>query len=390
MKIFFICLSLYLILLPQNVYAIDLLANGRLSLRGFGTVGASCYSSDTSDYLREERPSGPGRSRRCDPQIDTNMGLQLDANLTESVQITGQATSYHRADDTYTPELTLANLRWVINDKLNLRLGRMQLPIYFASEYRNVLFAQTWVRPPTEVYNLATAYSIDGLELNYNQSLSDWEIRVSTGAAVSYFDTTWSEAPQNTYEAKVHLGYLDLRLSKQSWQLKVSLLGGKLSWHQPQIDYLLSLLTPQLAADLAMMDKRLIIASAGVRYENNDWLVQTEYLYRTIDSFYRDQHGIYLLIGHRFGGWMPYGIFSKRWSESQGKENHATLFEAALAHAIVNGTYGDHNSVALGLSRQLGEKAVIKYQVNAVLPDSGFGQSTSIDTLHTLNLDFVF
>ena len=87
---------------------------------------------------------------------------------------------------------------------------------------------------------------------------------------------------------------------------------------------------------------------------------------------------------------MPYSIFSKRWSESQGKENHATLLDAALAQAIVNGTYDDHNSVALGLSRQLGEKAIIKYQANIVMPDSGFLQSTTIDTLHTLNLDFVF
>ncbi len=390
MKNFVICLSLCVTLFPVTTLAIDLLANGRLSLRGFGTVGVSCYSSDTLDFLREERPDGPGKNRRCDHQIDSNVGLQVDANLTDSVQITGQATSYHRADDTYTPELTLANLRWVINDKLNLRLGRMQLPIYFSSEYRNVLYAQTWVRPPTEVYNLATAYSIDGLELNYNQMLSDWELRVSTGVAESRFDTTWSDAPHNTYEAKVHLGYLDLRLSKQSWQFKASLLGGKLSWHQPQVDYLLSLLNPQLASDLMMIDKRLIIASGGVRYENNDWLIQTEYLYRTIDSFYRDQHGIYLLMGHRFGKWMPYSIFSKRWSESQGKENHATLLDAALAQAIVNGTYDDHNSVALGLSRQLGEKAIIKYQANIVMPDSGFLQSTTIDTLHTLNLDFVF
>jgi hypothetical protein len=362
-----------------------------VALRGFGTLGVACYSADDHDFLREERPDGPGDSRRCDGKLDSLLGLQLDANISDNLEGTLQFVSYHRADDSFTPDLTQANLRWQINEAFALRAGRIQSPMFLVSSYRNLQHVQPWVRPPIEIYNLIAAYSIDGLELSHRQSLGDWNLSLLGGLGKTRLDASNDNRPSDPDEIKAKFGFLSAQLERGPWRRKGGLTSGRVSYSSPELDAALSFLenglgAPQLAADLAMDNKRMLLLGFGASYETDDWLVQSEYLYRTIDAVQRDQHGAYLLAGRRFGDWMPYAILAGRWSQSQGIEDQAvTPQQYAFAKMLVDGTKYDRTSLALGISRRLGEQATLKLQVDWIDP-----YNHSVEQLTTLNLDFVF
>ncbi|GAB6141528.1 hypothetical protein JCM14076_22570 [Methylosoma difficile] len=384
-------LALTASLLSTNSQALELLDNGKLSLRGFGTIGGACYTADNYDFSRENLPDGPGKSRRCDPQLDSKLGLQLDAALTDSLQATVQGISYHRADGSFTPELTQANLRWAVSDDSSIRLGRMQTPLFFVSEYRNVLHAQPWVRPPVELYNLVPIYSIDGLEFGHRITWSSWRLQLNVGGAHSAFDTPRVFVSGQTDPIEAGIGYLDIRLEHQAWLFKANLMGGKMTYDAKLVNDLLLFVDKALANELNNTNKDFLLFGFGARYETNEWLLQSEYLFRRIDSFFRDQQGAYLMAGRHFGNWMPYGIVARRWSQSQGKENLAAdPFQYAIAKSIVEVTYTDRTSFSLGLSRRLGEQAIVKLQTDFIKGDSGTAQAGDFEQLVTLNLDFVF
>ena len=54
---------------------------------------------------------------------------------------------------------------------LSLRVGRMAMPNYMVSDSRNVGFANTWLRPPNEVYGLASLPRSEGANVTYSHEL---------------------------------------------------------------------------------------------------------------------------------------------------------------------------------------------------------------------------
>lgn len=378
--------------------------DGQFAVRGFGTAGVSCYSSNTRDFDRDERPYGPGKTQRCDAGLDSVLGVQVDAQLHDQVEGTLQAVSYHRADDTYAPELTQANARWALGEDFTVRAGRMQNPLFFVSEYRNVLFAQPWARPPVEVYNVATAYSVDGVQANKRINLDAWSLNLEGGMVGSRFDVTRTDGSMETDPVKVRFAFMDFRLEQENWRLMGSLLGGRVSYSQPDFDAVLDALHSNgfgdLANDLAMDDKSIVMLGLGAAYESNDWLFQGEAIYRHIDSVYQDKFGAYLMAGRRLGEWMPYAILALQRSQYNGPENTVPQDPANPAnpvnflHAAVNGmiasTAGGNQSVALGVSRKLGKQADVKFQADWIRPESVSHVGRDVEHLLTLNVDFIF
>jgi len=377
----------------QHTFAADAMDDNAIAFRGFGTLGISCFSSDSYFFVRDERPDGPGKPRRCDTGLDSLLGLQLDTNLTTRIQGTLQATSYHRADFSYFPELTLANLRFVLNNNNAVRVGRIQNPIFLESDNRNILYTQPWARPPTVVYNLVQAYSIEGIELNHRQELNEDALTFQGGLARTNFDS--SNGTKQPDPVKVKFAYLDVISEQGDWLFKGSVLSGLIDYSTPDVDnalsYLDSLGASSLASSLSITNKHILFLGLGTRYETNLWYMEGEYIYRHIDSFYRDTHAAYLMTGRHFGDWMPYAIISKRWSKSQDKENQATdPTQYSVAKALDDATNVDCGALALGLSLKVTMQAVLKFQMDFYKPDTGSIQPAGTQRLTSLNLDFVF
>ncbi len=58
-----------------------------------------------------------------------------------------------------------------------MRLGRLPLPVFLVSDFRQVGYANTWIRPPIEVYGQVPLDNVDGLDVLYNGERGPGELQ---------------------------------------------------------------------------------------------------------------------------------------------------------------------------------------------------------------------
>jgi len=124
---------------------------------GYGTVGVAHSDNRQADYLIDEfKPNGPGYTRSWSPDVDSRLGLQLSAQFTPTLSAVVQVLSKQDENNSYRPELEWANVRWQPTPEFSLRAGRIVLPVFMVTDTRWVGYSNPWVRPPVEMYAMAT------------------------------------------------------------------------------------------------------------------------------------------------------------------------------------------------------------------------------------------
>jgi hypothetical protein len=80
---------------------------------GFGTLGVVRSDERRGDYVVDLfRPDRPGFTREWSAEVDSRLGLQLAATVTPKLSAVVQVVSKQRYDDTFTPVVEWANLRY--------------------------------------------------------------------------------------------------------------------------------------------------------------------------------------------------------------------------------------------------------------------------------------
>jgi hypothetical protein len=196
------------------------------TLSGFGTLGATYSSLHTADYAGAAfEPYGAGASRNLDFADDSRLGVQLTAHFTSKLSALVQVVSHDNYDDSFTPTLEWANLNYAFTPDLNLRVGRIELPTFLTSDYREVGYANPWVRVPPELYDVVPITNSDGVDGSYRMHFGP----VTNTVHLIYGESTFHAVPgplrvQGTgifgvfdtteYRAlTTHLGYLRAHVS---------------------------------------------------------------------------------------------------------------------------------------------------------------------------------
>jgi len=137
-------------------------------LNGFATLGAVHSSERQADFrIGETQGRGAGFSNRWAHDVDSRLGLQATARLTESLSGVVQVVGEQRYDASFGPKVEWANLRYTPGPGLDVRVGRTVLPTFLDSDVRRVGYAQTMLRPPQEVYGLLPITNLDGADIRY-------------------------------------------------------------------------------------------------------------------------------------------------------------------------------------------------------------------------------
>ena len=76
----------------------------------------------------------------------------------------------------YQLDVPVAFVKDSLTDEVSVRVGRLPLPLFMISDYRTVGFANTFIRPPTEVYGAAPLYTINGADVLYSHSFGPIEV----------------------------------------------------------------------------------------------------------------------------------------------------------------------------------------------------------------------
>jgi len=145
------------------------------SFSGFGTLGVVHSSDHDADFTSTIfKPSGAGYSHDWSPDVDSLIGAQVIANFTPRLSAMLQVISQQNYDNSYTPHVEWANLKYEFTPDASIRVGRTVLASFLYSDTRDLGYANPWVRPPVEVYSLVPIDSSDGIDASYRWHLGDF------------------------------------------------------------------------------------------------------------------------------------------------------------------------------------------------------------------------
>jgi hypothetical protein len=387
-----------------------------VKISGFGTGALTMTNTDDAEFARANQARGVKKDARTG--VDSNLGLQADVAINSWLSVTGQGLVRKDADDAYGAEATLAFAKARLNDELSIRVGRLGAPIFMISEYRNVGYANPFVRPPQEMYSQVPFNGIDGIDAVWQRAFGDTQF---TGQ-LSYGSISNDVSGGQKVRVK-KLVALNLVAEHGPFTMRFGHAQGKASI--PSVGSIATLLTSlrttgagyrlpvlnTLADDLILEDKKATFTSLGLAMDWNNIIAQSEYAKRKTDSFLADTTSWYVMGGYRIGKLLPYYIHAKVGVDGRvantvpatcpaGYPAACTPTLRALSAGVDSlrtGGGGEQSTNSLGLRWDLYSSVDVKFQVDRITPKNGRGLFLNATpgfnhavTVGTVAVDFIF
>jgi hypothetical protein len=388
-----------------------------VTVSGFGTLALTQTNSDGAQFVRPNQSAGATKTARTG--VDSNFGVQANSTLNSWLSATVQGLVRKDGEDDFGGELAWAFLKGKVNDNLSVRVGRMGLPVFLISDYRNVGYANTMLRPPAEVYAQVPLNSIDGIDATWQQSFGDTSLSaqlafgrthnpIATSTATVHVDGTSLVALNLVAEhgpVTLRFGRADGKLTVNDSASLNSLLGGL---RATAAGYKFATLST-LADDLALDKKKASFTSVGMTTDWKDIVLQAEYAKRKTDSYVNDTNSWYVMGGYRIGKFLPYYNHAEAKSAGHvantvpaacpaGYPAACTPTLMALSAGVnVLSAPANQSTDTLGVRWDLYRNMALKVQVDRVRPKDGAGLLvqpkpgfTGPITVGAVALDFVF
>jgi len=386
-----------------------------ITVSGYGTLALTQTNDDGAQFARPNQASGAGKSARTG--IDSNFGVQANTNINNWLSATVQGLARKDAEDDFGAELAWAFVKAKVNDKLSVRVGRMGMPVFLISDYRNVGYANTMVRPPSEVYVQVPINNIDGIDATWQQNIGDTSVSAqlaygrtqsAVSGGVSHVEATHMSAFNLVAEngpLTLRFGRADAKLSLDDVASLNTLLG---TLRTVGAAYKLPTLAP-LASDLEVHKKKAAFTSVGMIFDWNNILVQSEYAKRKVDAYINDTNSWYVMAGYRFGKVLPYYSHAHTNSSASvtntaptscpaGSPAACTPTVRALSAGIDTLLKNTRQSTdTIGVRWDFYRSMALKAQIDRVRPESGNGTLIKVQpgfkgpvTVGAVALDFVF
>lgn len=318
-----------------------------ISFNGFGSVGLAHSTSRDADFISSGLQSeGVGYSRRWSPDVDSRVGLQAVVHINERFEGTLQAVSQSRVDSGYSPRVEWANIKYQVNPQLAVRAGRIVLPAFMASDSRLVGFANTWLRPPVETYNLLPFTNSDGVDVLLK--LRSGQVSHTLHAMYGHIKgTAIIGTPSGNLSGSGHLrnliGIAD-EVSLGEWSARASAITGRFKLED----------TPTNNSDFRLYN-------VGVSYERPQWFLQGEWSRLVFPFEGRNNDAFYIMAGRRFGVVTPYVLFS-------------TVYPRDL---VPGPTILDQRTTSIGVRWDFAKQTSLKIQADKIDVEAGSGGTGS-------------
>jgi hypothetical protein len=352
-----------------------------LALHYFGTAGLSYVTSGQADFVRDLSQPNGAKGGQWSYELDTLAGAQANIQINEQLEIVGQAVSRHRYDDTYTPELTWAFVKYSPRPDVDLRGGRLGTDFYMRADSRLVGYSYLTVRPSVDYYGGIPFQSLDGVDGAFTLALGDGLLRAKAFGGYSPEKVPLENSEPWDISNSLFLGG-SLDYQWDSWQFRLGYFQLRYARDLPGSFTTLmttlrktSLRGIQAADTLAVGGTTSHHFSAGTVYEEGPLQVQLMVSgVKHESAFFQDSVSGYLLTGYRIGDVTPYAGLS--WSRTNPTIPNSTGIPA-LDSAVVNTvgrTGSNQNTYTLGLRWDFHTGMDIKLQWDAIRghPDSTF------------------
>ncbi|MBC3883710.1 hypothetical protein [Undibacterium griseum] len=350
--------------------------SSNITISGFGTAALTRTNTSDAEFARPNQLAGVTTDAKTG--VDSNFGIQVTAKANDWLSFTGQGLVRKNVTDNFGAELAWAFAKAKVNDSLSLRLGRVGLPVYMISDYRNVGYANTMLRPPVEMYTQVILESVDGIDGIYQTAVGETNITAQLSYGVTDSDS------RSSYTAKF----------KKLSSLNVVLENGPLTLRFGRVDTNvtvdnsanLNLLVGGLrkygynaAADsIAVQDTKASFTSVGLGLDYKNIVVQAEYGKRKSASLaIPETSSWYTMFGYRMGAFLPYVVHA-----SAKQDSPRTVAGTPTAGPLLAYTYGANalasaspiqTSNSLGVRWDFHKSAALKLQFDRMSPENGPG-----------------
>ena len=372
------------------------------SIQGFGTLGVARSSNGDAHILRSIRqPEGIGDEWSA--KQDSLLGVQAQYRFNEQVDALIQAASYYRDDGSFRPDVTAAFLKFDLDPRFSVRVGRVGLDLLMLADTRMVGYSYIPIRPVSESYNVPLNY-LDGVSARWRLPIGEGVMSVEGTAGVAREDL-----PHYEFSGSRGVkGSIDYQIG--AWQFRYFYARAKLAHENESLTPLrqgLSM-TPasQLADKLNIEGTTGVYESLGVGYDNGDWQLQMVLdAMRYENPTLPNGHALHLLVGRRMGDVTPYVGYSRAKIDPKSLQTGLPdmpwyqPLNAGLAKAMkVSGTRMDSETFTLGARWDFRRNMALKTQVDFVRGGKSASmlvEDTDPDwngktTMVSVSLDFVF
>jgi hypothetical protein len=383
----------------------------KFSFNGFGTLGLVHSSEKLADFTSGLlTPSGAGYTHAWSADVDSRVGVQLSAEFTPRLSAILQVISEQNYDNSYRPHVEWANIRYQISPDFSIRAGRIVLPVFLVSDYRKIGYANTWVRPPVEVYGLIPVGSSDGMDFSYHVTAGEFthtlqgtyggsEPRLPAGGTAQAKDA-WTIAYSAEYgTATVHASYSRVSLTVDAFK---PLFDGFRQFGPAGT---------ALAEKYDPRNKRFTFIGLGAMYDPGRWFVMGEWGVADSRSALGKRSAWYAGGGYRLAKVTPYLTYAQTKAESNTSDPGLTLSSlppflagpAAGLNAGLNGILGTipaQKTLSVGARWDFAKNAALKLQLDHSRVGAGSpGTLINIQpgfqpggrfTVFSASLDFVF
>jgi hypothetical protein len=325
-------------------------ASGELpmfSFAGFGTLGVVHSSEDNAEFTGSGlTPTGAGFGHSWSAAVDSLIAAQLTANLTSKLSAVVQLVSKQSYNDTYTPDMEWANVKYQFTPDFDVRIGRTALPVFMLTDTRLINYASPWVRLPVELYDLVPVRSNDGVDASYRMPIGAGANTVQLTAGGS--DTRF---PSGDGGGTIHArGLRTLADTFEEGYATVRVTYGRSHVTIAEFDPLFEEFRqfgPQgsAIADRYSVDSRVVnFVGVGASYDPGKWFVMSELGHFSSHSLPGDDTGWYISGGPRLGRFTLFATYAARKVESNRSDPGLTVtglpppeaIAAAELNAILN------------------------------------------------------
>jgi hypothetical protein len=291
--------------------------------------------------------------------VDSNLGAQVTVKPTSWLSGTVQMLAARRDHRTPGIDAEWAFVKVQPIDKLSIRVGRTTMPTFLVSDFRNVGYANTWLRAPNEVYALAAFRRLEGVDVSYRLDLGSSSLTAQVMAGESKF------------------------FNMGAWQDVKDVRGGNLTWENDGI----SLRAGRMEAKVIVAgfpDSNFAFTGFGAAYDRGNVIAQAEFVQRREGSEYFgpmiNADGMYVMGGYRFGSVTPYASFARTTPKTRVYAMHFSDYQ---------------ETKALGVRWDAFSSAAIKFQVENVDTQGTAGISFNAPVSGKINavsaaIDFTF
>ena len=350
--------------------------DGNFTLSGFGTIGAAKTTTDDVVMNYPGQRGGATQSPSFHP--DTKAAVQGTYKFTPTLSATTQVMTKFDGDGQYEPKAEWMFGKWQATPGLTIRAGRMGAPYFMISDFRDVGYANTAVRPQLEVYGQVPVSQFEGADVAYQMNIGDTTITSTLWAGDSHAKYTSAlNKPSSVLDIKQTVGLnfnadlgngITIRVGHTRGKINVKNDAGTqlrtvvataktafantatavppyaalINAKSASLDTVYQLVNPD--ADKATFN------GIGVTYDVDNWIFNGEFTKRTTKGFISDTTGWYAQVGYRLNAFTPYVGLAKIGTDRRASNPVASNFATSTA---VDGLNAYLNGIRDGVTQTL-------------------------------------